>query len=1183
MKRYLINRFIIHCPLFFSLVLLLTTGCSEHESLQQDTGKRVRIDIRGEVQQEYVTRANDGGFADGDNIGVFIVNRDGGNAVALNAEGNHADNVKFTYDASSGLWAGAYDLYWKDLSTSVDAYSYYPFSSSLSSVDAFPLTIRDKQQGEADGEALSGYEASDFLWAKAENVAPGNTINLKHQHVMAGVQVILEQGSGFTADSWNTLQKVVLIENTRVNAQVNLSTGTVSLADEMVKTIIPQQNGSVWRAVVAPQAIAANKTLLNITVDGTSYEFKRSSQTTLQPGKLHKFTIKVDKREPSGDYAFSLISEAITPWENDKESHNGAAREYITINVDEGEYLGDIIDQMGIDPKEVINLKLTGTIVGSGSFDYIRENLTNLEAINMKTLRTKDQYTFRWEGGWGEPPYGMKTHNDDYIPFEAFDRMLFLSYLVLPDSLKGISGRAFNQTNLHGSLILPDGLKYIGGGAFAQARALTGELYIPSTVEYIGGDAFSYTELSGELILPEHMIYLGDRAFGFCKFLTGRIHIPDGLDEVNAAWWGTNITGVAVIPQGVKRINGIGCVVSDIIIPEGVEEIKGPIASADMPLFRGIYSDRLYDFLTNDIKLPKTLTKMCDWAFGSAQMKHVSLPEGLEFIETRAFERCNLQDTLTIPSTVIQIKEGAFEDNEKLAAVILPKGLEEIEGSAFRGCHSLYYIQCLKPEPPVLAGDAFNGVEKNECALVVPEGSVDAYRNAEGWKEFKRISAYQNFVCRPMQAKLLNKSNTRTIVLNSDGNWKITSCPDWIHPSKTSGFKKTELTVTIDALAHGSADREGSIIFTLTDKTDAGGKAITCDYKVKQFNYEYEEDGQAQLQKATKGTGINIVFVGDGYDAEDIAKGSFLEDMKEGMEYFFAVEPYKTYKEYFNVYADFALSYESGVCSNVNIWRQTKFGTTYGSGANGRLGIKDIDVFNYVLNDVVNSAITDANVNQSLIICVPNDNAYEGVTALYGSGAAIAFVPHSRFDYPNDYRGLIQHEAGGHGFGKLGDEYVYHRDNIWTCSCICCAHADHVAADKTLGWYRNLSLNGKYKEIDWTHLIFDSRYGDIVDIYEGAYMHGRGIYRSEVNSCMNNNVPYYNTISRQAIVERIMEYSGGTFDFETFVSKDSRAMGEKFLTRSGGNGSADGAMHAQMPIIRKGSPLDYLKKKGGNR
>ncbi len=1157
--------------IFCLAAVLLLAGCSEHESLQQDTGKRVRIDIRGEVQQEYVTRANDGGFADGDNIGVFIVNRDGGNAVAMKAEGNHADNVKFTYDVASGLWTGAYDLYWKDLSTSVDAYSYYPFNSSLSSVEAFSVAIREKQQSVADGEVLSGYEASDILWAKAENVAPGNTIHLKHQHVMAGVQVILEQGSGFTADSWNTLQKVVLIENTRVNAQVNLSTGAVSLADETVKTIIPQQNGSVWRAVVAPQTIAANKRLLNITVDGTSYEFKRSSQTTLLSGKLHKFTIKVDKREPAGDYEFTLISEAITPWENDKESHNGAAREYITINVNEGEYIGDVVERMNLDPKEIINLKLTGVILGSQSFDYIHKNMENLVAINMKTLRTKNQYTFRWQGGWGDIPYGLKDYNDDYIPFEAFDRMWYLSYLILPDSLKGISGRAFNQTNLRGSLILPYGLKYIGGEAFAQVRALTGELYIPSTVEYIGDGAFCYTELSGEVVLPEHMNFLGGNVFKECKFLTGQIHIPEGLDELNTSFAPNMTAKVVQIPQGVKKVKGLGGQPASVVIPEGVEEI-GQYAFSNLPSLQG------------DIKIPSTVRVIGGEAFVNTSISHISLPEGLEFIQGSTFYGCRyLQDTITIPSTVIQIQSHAFHDCEKLNAVVLPKRLEEIKEGAFENCRSLYYVQCLNPEPPILNSSSFNGVEKNECALVVPEGSVDAYRNADGWKEFKRISAYRNFVCRPMQAKLLNKSNTRTIVLNSDGNWKITSCPDWIHPSKTSGFKKTELTVTIDALAHGSADREGSIIFTLTDKTDAGGKAITCDYKVKQFNYEYEEDGQAQLQKATKGTGINIVFVGDGYDAEDIAKGSFLEDMKEGMEYFFAVEPYKTYKEYFNVYADFALSYESGVCSNVNIWRQTKFGTTYGSGANGRLGIKDIDVFNYVLNDVVNSAITDANVNQSLIICVPNDNAYEGVTALYGSGAAIAFVPHSRFDYPNDYRGLIQHEAGGHGFGKLGDEYVYHRDNIWTCSCICCAHADHVAADKTLGWYRNLSLNGKYKEIDWTHLIFDSRYGDIVDIYEGAYMHGRGIYRSEVNSCMNNNVPYYNTISRQAIVERIMEYSGGTFDFETFVSKDSRAMGEKFLTRSGGNGSADGAMHAQMPIIRKGSPLDYLKKKGGNR
>ena len=78
---------------------------------------------------------------------------------------------------------------------------------------------------------------------------------------------------------------------------------------------------------------------------------------------------------------------------------------------------------------------------------------------------------------------------------------------------------------------------------------------------------------------------------------------------------------------------------------------------------------------------------------------------------------------------------------------------------------------------------------------------------------------------------------------------------------------------------------------------------------------------------------------------------------------------------------------------------------------------------------------------------------------------------------------------------------------------------------------------------------------------------------------MNNNVPYYSTISRQEIVERIMKYSGGTFDFETFVSKDSREMGDKFLTRSGSAGSSSQAIEGNAPMVVKGSPLKNLKRK----
>lgn len=1172
--------------LYIATLGILLNACHENIAVDSPIVGEEAMDLRAEIHQQYITRANDGGFANLDEIGVFIVNYINDEPQDLQVKGNHADNVRFTYSEETGKWTGSYQIYWKDKKTPIDAYGYYPFDADLSSVTAYPFTIQKNQRDQMKtGRRLTGYEQSDFLWAKKEGIIPtAGAVTLQHHHIMAGIKVILQEGEGFESGEWDDIQKTVLVENTILQSAINLQTGMVSMVRSSdAEPIIPQQNGNIYRAVVIPQTVNANKTLLTITVDNKTYNFKRAEEMIYYSGKLHQFTFEVHKSLETGDYQFSLISESVTPWENDAESHNGAAREYIVVNMEEDEYLGDIIEGMGIDPKEIINLKITGTMTGRGEwkgdsqFRYIRENMKNLEAINLKDMRMKQMTTDCPDN------YGFSEKEDDFIPMNAFLDMNTLSYVVWSDNLKGISGGAFGGTSLRGSLILPEGLKYIGRDAFCvygrQPTNLTGELYIPSTVEYIGDMAFgNYDGTSrcffrGELVLPEHMVYLGSGAFAGCPYLTGQIHIPEGLTEVNNAFAPSMTAKVVRIPQGVKRVNGIGGQYSSIIFPEGVEYIADCGSSS----------------LTGDLYLPSTLKRLqgneigSHWgAFQGSNFAHVDLPEGLELIEASVFANCNLQDTLTLPSTVIQIQEGAFSSCTKLNAVILPEHLEEIKGGAFENCRSLYYIQCLNPEPPILDGSSFNGVEKNECALVVPSGSVDAYRNADGWREFKRISSYKNFVCRPMQAKLLNKSNTRTIVLNADGNWTVTSCPSWIHPSKTSGYKKTEMTVVIDVLPHGSPNREGSIIFTLTDQTDEDGNDITCDYQVKQFDYEHDEDSQTQLQAATKGSGIDIVFVGDGYDAEDIASGQFLQDMEEGMEYFFAIEPYLTYKDYFNVYADISMSYDSGVCSNVNIWRQTKFGTTYGSGANNRLGINYTDVFNYVLDDVSGTAITPSNVNQSLIVCVLNDDAYEGITALYDSGAACAFVPHSRAYYPNDYRGLIQHEAGGHGFGKLGDEYIYHRDNIWTCTCNCCAHADHVAGRKAIGWYRNLSLNGRYKDIDWSHLIFDSRYGDIVDIYEGGYMHGRGIYRSEVNSCMNNNVPYYSTISRQAIVERIMQYSGGTFSFEDFVSKDSRKMGEKFLTRSGGIIETT-AMHGSEPIIIHGSPLNNIKKKGGKK
>lgn len=1154
------------------------------------------MNLQAAIQQQNTTRVNDNGFADGDQIGVYVVNYDSETtAPLLKLTGNHADNVRFTYDDANNKWEGSYQIYWKDEKTPVDVYGYYPFIAQPVSITAQPFSVERNQRDVADGETLSGYEKSDFLWAKAEKAIPTEaTLMLTHNHIMAGIEVTLVEGYGFDENEWNAAERSLLVQNTVMQGTVNLSEGTVACTGSPSATgIIPQEYRGKYRAIVLPQTVASGTTLFAITVAGKTAEYVRQEAMVYYPGKLHKFTFEVNKSLETGDYKLELLSDAIVNWENDPVSHNGTAREYITVHINEGEYLGDIIKGMGIeDPSLIKNLKLTGCIDRVDNFVYIQKYIPYLEAINMKELRTKRMPSHdRWDMDIKDDEYGQPNVADDYLPggcgaqyqefgyTAAFERMDYLQYVVWPDSLKGIGNHAFAGCPLRGSLIFPEGLKYIGGCVFSaynhKANNLTGELYIPSSVEYIGNEAFGRndgfnqtqytTYLSGEVVLPHRMKYLGN-AFENCPRLTGQIRIPDGLTELNR-FAAPNMTGDVIIPQGIKKINGLGGCPSSIYIPEGVEEIGDEA-------FWNVMS------LKGDIKLPNTIKKIGNTAFAETHIFHISLPENLEIVSDAMLCGCTfLQDTLTIPASVTQIRTRAFERCEKLNAIILPESLEQIWGNALSGCWSLDYIQCNAKTPPMIEGGNFSGIEKNNFTLVVPEGSVDAYRNASGWNEFKRISAYNNFVCRPMNAKLLNKANTRTVILNAEGDWKITHCPSWVHVNQTNGSKKTELTVNIDAMAQGSANRADSVVFTLQNKTDEDGNPITCYYKVEQFDYEHEEDGQLQLQRHTQGKGVNLVFIGDGYDAEDISSGSYLDDIREGMEYFFAIEPYKTYKDYFDVYVDFPMSYESGVCSNVNIWRTTKFGTTYGAGDNGRLKVNFDDMLAYVLNDVTGSAVTTSNVNQTLVISILNSDVYEGLTSMWSTGAAIAAVPHSRYEYPNDYRGLIQHEAGGHGFGKLADEYIYHRDNIYKCTCQCCEHEDGIRKGKQLGWYSNISLNGRYGNIEWKHLIFDDRYQDIVDIYEGSWMHGQGVYRSEVNSCMNNNVPYYSTISRQAIVERILDYAGEPFDFETFVSRDSREPGDKFLTRSGSLGSAGASIHGHAPRIVTESPLKNLKRK----
>ena len=1134
------------------VVAMLLGACSDD---MFDAGSQLhgddRIQLSGDIDQLAVTRVNDNGFCNGDVMGVYIVDYDGGTPGTLKASGNHGDNVRHTFDEPNYKWNSAYDLYWKDKHTHIDVYGYYPFADPKS-VDDYQFEVKRDQSKPSENGEMGGYEASDFLWGKVADVAPTTSvIRLPMKHRMANARVTLVEGSGFAAGEWAGTEKTVLAPNLIRKASINLADGTVTANGSVEATAtMPSRSGNEWRAIVVPQTVKAGVTLFSITIGGVPYKFAKNEAFTYMPGKMSNFSIRVDKKAGSGQYQLTLISESITPWENDLVSHDATAKEYVVVNCPTAGGLKDAIAAAKLDYTKVTNLKITGEI-NANDFNFMRNSMNALEALNLKevTILSQDN-NFYWK--------------DDEIPPHALEETK-LMHIVLPDKLKEIREYAFaNCKYLIGSLNIPEGVVYIDEKAFFTCSGFDGTLTLPSTLKSIGTSAFaSCSHFTGGLSLPESLESIADMAFYNCGGFSGRLVLPSSLETIRYAAFSdcSGLTGSLTIPQKLTEIGGSAfheCSFDGTLsLPNGITTI-GSDAFAGCA-FKG------------ELILPSNIKVIESGAFSGNQFSGtLHLPSSLTILGGYAFsDNMQLTGTLEIPDKLTSIKEKAFYGCSMIEGLVLPANLETIYNNAFKNCFGIGSIVCKGAEPAYVKSGAFDGVPKDNFTVEVPESAVAQYQTAVGWNEFKRIAAHHELVCRPSVACALATEHKQSLIVDAEGEWEVASKPDWCEVSPASGNKKTEVTLTINAMAKNGTSREGKVVFRLKDED------YTHECRVSQYGYEYGEDQWLTLQKATKGKngGINIVLLGDGYDAKSIADGSYLKTMKQEMEYFFGLEPYTTYRDYFNVYTAFPLSTESGV-GTINTIRYNRFNTTFTGGVNLKADYDEI--FAYALNA---PTVTKANLNQTLIIMVPNSTDYGGVTQMWTSGAAIAFCPLSTYSYPLDTRGVVQHEAGGHGFGKLGDEYIYHNAFIDNCGCMCCGHADAINGAKSNGWYENLSLTGKMQSVPWSHLIFDPRYSDIVDIYEGGYMHSRGVFRSEQNSCMNNNIPYYSTISRESIVKRIKRYAGETYSFDDFVKNDKREAGN--VTRSTGTsgsvGNVNSGMHQHAPVIHRGNPLKMPK------
>lgn len=1158
--RYI--RYLSKAGIRLMAMTLMFTACSENEQAD-DTGTALPMEFSAAYPA--ATRATDSGFANGDRIGIFVADYNGDEPESLAGGTLRAKNLPFTYDEAKGQWTGSQTLYWKNQNTAVDVVGYYPYTGTIDNPTAFSFSIEARQDRTATETRLGGYEASDLLWAKSVKALPSDgTINLTFKHLMAGMTISLEKGEGFDEKEWAQLQKSVMVNHAATLTTVNLETGSVESTGQGDASVFTLPYGNDFRAVVVPKTYEAGSDILTIAVGDQSYKLTKEDIVTLQSGKMHKFSIKVDKRQDAGDYAFTLVGESISTWMDDEEFHDGIVRQYLIINVETPGTFGETLKSQGFDYKEVRSLKITGRVNAEDL--YFMGDMPTLQNLNMKDIIIDDE----------------NDDNDDCIPIRAFEGAL-ISHLVLPDRLRIIKDAAFYGVPIVGTLVFPEGLEEIGGSSFSSSNGVnTGGFRVdfPSTLKKIGWWAFGgngrSSSVRGELRFPEGLEEIGDDAFVNGDKISGTLELPESLARIGEdAFCNCQFTGDLIIPSGIKVVP-TSCFAhctfdGNLLLNEGVTNIKA--AAFDGCRFRG------------ELALPSTIREVGFGSFKGNNFSSVSLPEKLQLLGGEAFMECQyLSGEIRIPSSIVTIPIRCFKDCPLITSVVLPKNMRTIEEDAFTNDMYIKTIVSENPEPPYLDAKAFNNVVKTQIYVEVPKEGLQRYKNHRTWSEFTRLTEYRNFVCRPSHACALKTARRQTLILNADGNWKVTHQPDWVTLSKTEGSLKSEIVATFSELPFGLSLRQDSIVFQLE------GTEVKTYCALSQYGYEYDEDQMVQLQKHSKGNGISVYFVGDGWDAENIASGAYMKLCREDMEHFFGLPPYDRLRDYFDVYACVALSQEKGV-STMNISRDTKFGTFYTAGQKSccsgypaRLMPYEDEVFGYI------TSLTDKKTDhwfmegdmwRSLIVLIPNTTDYTGCTYYYEDGSAISICPPSDRTYPNDTRGIVQHEAGGHGFGKLADESILY--NKYASQEV----VGEINRYQNWGWYANISTTGLPANTPWTNLIFNPRYSNYVDVFEGGYGYTRGVWRSEANSCMNYAIPYYNAISRLDITCRVFSLAGEWFDINRdFYSVDTDQWGSLEIngTRASRNIQEIQPIHSHnVPIMLKHGQYHQLFKKLKNK
>ncbi len=756
-----------------------------------------------------------------------------------------------------------------------------------------------------------------------------------------------------------------------------------------------------------------------------------------------------------------------------------------------------------------------------------------------------------------------------------------LKSIYLPRSLKSIQSTAFYNCMSLAELVIPDGVESIGEQAIMNCYALK-SVTIPSSVisigsgllnccyslEFILGDhpcissdnkmlvidgvlnsvaPYGLTEFS----IPDNVSVIGYGVFGSISTLK-HITIPDSVVEIEgrAFDYCSGLEDVD-LPNSVRSI-GVwafrGIKATSIHIPESVETIGNAAFNdcSDLKSFSGKYATddgtmlildgEIVSALKTgivDLVIPSNVRHVGPQMFCDVQtLETVTINEGVEVIETQAFAYNRILKSISIPESTVAFGEGIVHGCPNLEQItgkyassdgrcLIIDGV--LNSFAPAGLTEYTLPDNVKIIGSMACSDDFTALK----TIHLPEGLVTVANRAFRYSGLESITL-------PSSLKYLyaesfyGSRELKTIYCKSVFPPAFVGCD--VRWDTVFGDIHPDAVIYVPEDQVEQYKREWpwySSLITGYD-FDNGGP----DYYISS---DYSQDSKViTLQTATKGEGIDIVLMGDAFSDRQIADGTYAADMEYIYNNLFTEEPYKSFKDYFNVYYVNVVSATEGY-----EYGNTALDTFFGGGT--YVGGSDNACFEYALN-----AISENDMDEALIIVAMNSDNYAGTcymyyptyaTGTYGSGPSVAYFPKGGDE--TTFAQLLHHEACGHGFAKLADEYAYESYGA--------VPNDYVSQIQTQqnewGWWKNVDFTNDPSQVRWSYFLSDERYQyDGLGCFEGGLTYWNGVWRPTENSIMRYNTGGFNAPSREAIWYRIHKLAFGDsweYDYEDFVEYDA--------------------------------------------